>query len=139
MNCSACTRVRSDEGAGVMLMAIITDGNECRGINNRLLLSVNSVTLDRILRASAPVSLVRGQKIEAVGQSIKYIHFINRGLVCAAKSMEDGRMVEIAAIGVEGTTEYVALLGMDRALVIWSYVFQEQQFASGAMPSCTRW
>jgi CRP-like cAMP-binding protein len=63
------------------------------------------------------VSLVRGQRLEAAGQWIKYIHFINRGLVCATKTMEDGRMVEIAAIGVEGTSEFVALLGMDRALV----------------------
>lgn len=91
--------------------------HERRGINNRLLLALPPSTLERILRASDPVSLVRGQKIEAAGQSIKYIHFINRGLVCATKTMEDGRMVEIAAIGVEGTTEYVALLGMDRALV----------------------
>jgi CRP-like cAMP-binding protein len=105
------------KGVPVMLMASITPAHERRGINNRLLLALPPATLDRILRASEPVSLVRGQKIEAVGQSIKYIHFINRGLVCATKTMEDGRMVEIAAIGVEGTTEYVALLGMDRALV----------------------
>jgi CRP-like cAMP-binding protein len=31
--------------------------------------------------------------------------------------MEDGRIVEIAAIGVEGTTEFVALVGMDKAIV----------------------
>jgi CRP-like cAMP-binding protein len=97
--------------------ASITPLRERRGINNRLLLALSPVTLDRILRLSEPVSLVRGQKLGSAGQPIKYIHFVNRGLACATKTMEDGRIVEIAAIGVEGTTEYVALLGMDRALV----------------------
>ena len=100
-----------------MPLASITPLHERRGINNRLLLALPSATLDRILRISEPVSLVRRQKIATVDQPINYIHFINRGLVCATKTMEDGRVVEIAAIGVEGTAEFVALLGMDRALV----------------------
>ena len=100
-----------------MSSAPVTPPHDCRGINNRLLLALPPATLDRILRISEPVSLVRGQKIETAGQPINYIHFINRGLVCATKIMEDGRIVEVAAIGVEGTTEFVALLGMDRALV----------------------
>ena len=98
-------------------MASIAPLHERHGIHNRLLLALPPATLDRLLRISEPVSLVRGQQIKAAGQPIKYIHFINRGLVCATKTMEDGRMVEIAAIGVEGTAEFVALLGMDRALV----------------------
>jgi CRP-like cAMP-binding protein len=100
-----------------MPTASITPLNERRGINNRLLLALPQATLDRILRISEPVSLVRGQQIEAAGRPIKHIHFINRGLVCATKTMEDGRIVEIASIGIEGTTEFVALLGMERALV----------------------
>lgn len=100
-----------------MPMASITPFHERRGINNRLLLALPPATLDRILRISEPVSLVRGRQIETAGQPIKFFHFVNRGLVCATKTMEDGRIVEIAAIGTEGTTEYVALLGMDRALV----------------------
>ena len=81
------------------------------------MLALPPATLDRILRISEPVSLTRGQKIAAAGQQINCIHFINRGLVCATKVMKDGRVVELAAIGVEGTPEFVALLGMDRALV----------------------
>lgn len=100
-----------------MTMASITPFHTCRGINNRLLLALPPATLDRILRISEPVSLARGQQIEAVGQPIKSIHFVNRGLVCAAKAMEDGRVVEVAAIGTEGVAEFVALLGMDRSLV----------------------
>jgi CRP-like cAMP-binding protein len=100
-----------------MLPATVTPLRENRGINNRLLLALPPVTLDRVLRVSEPVSLVRAQQIETAGQPINYIHFVNRGLVCATKTMKDGRMVEIAAIGTEGTTEFVALLGMDSALV----------------------
>jgi len=100
-----------------MPMASITPLHERRGIDNRLLLALPRVTCDRLLRISEPVRLVRGQRIETAGQPIKYVHFVNRGLVCAAKTMEDGRTVEIAAIGTEGTTEFVALLGMDRSLV----------------------
>ena len=100
-----------------MPLVPITPLHDHRGINNRLLLALPPETLDRILRASEPVSMVRRQKIETVDRPIDHIHFINRGLVCATKTMEDGRAVEIAAIGVEGTTEFVALLGMDRALV----------------------
>lgn len=100
-----------------MPMASITPLHLRRGINNRLLLALSPATLDRMLRISEPVSLARGQQIETAGQLIKYIHFVNRGLVCAAKAMEDGRVVEIAAIGTEGVAEFVALLGMDRSLV----------------------
>jgi CRP-like cAMP-binding protein len=100
-----------------MPLASITPLHERRGINNRLLLSLAPATLDRIRRISEPVSLARGQQIETAGQPIKYIHFVNRGLVCATKTMEDGRIVEIAAIGIEGIAEFVALLGMDRSLV----------------------
>lgn len=100
-----------------MHMASITALNERRGINNRLLLALPSSTLDRIRRISETVSLVRGQQIETAGQAIKWMHFVNRGLVCATKPLEDGRIVEIAAIGTEGTPEFVALLGMDRSIV----------------------
>jgi CRP-like cAMP-binding protein len=113
----AVTQWSLSKGVSTMPVASITPLHQCRGINNRLLLALPPATLDRILRISEPVSLARGQQIENVGQPIKYIHFINRGLVCATKTMEDGRMVEVAAIGVEGTTEFVALLGVDRALV----------------------
>jgi CRP-like cAMP-binding protein len=88
-----------------------------KGINNRLLLALPPATLDRILRFSEPVSLVRGQQLERIDHPIEHIHFINRGLVCAFKTMEDGRTVEIGAIGIEGTTNLLALVGSDRALL----------------------
>ena len=91
--------------------------HECRGINNRLLLALPPATLDRILRVSEPVSLVRGQRIDRADQPIKHIHFINRGLVCIFKTLEDGRTVEIGAIGIEGVSNLLPFVDIDRAIL----------------------
>jgi CRP-like cAMP-binding protein len=87
------------------------------GINNRLLLALPPPTLVRILKVSEPVSLVRGQRIDYADHPIKHIHFINRGLVCIVKTMEDGRTVEIGAIGIEGVTNLLPLVGVDRTIL----------------------
>src|SRR5579872_6152908 len=122
-----------------MPMASITPLHERRGINNRLLLALPRVTCDRLLRISEPVRLARGQRIETAGQPIKYVHFVNRGLVCATKTMEDGRTVEIAAIGTEGTTEFVALLGMDRSLVDMVVRIPGTASRIGREAFCAKW
>jgi hypothetical protein len=91
-----------------MAMASITPLHERRGINNRLLLALPPVTLERMLRISEPVSLVRGQQIETIGQPIKYIHFVNRGLVCATKTMEDGwtRVLDLWRVAGRGADDW---------------------------------
>jgi CRP-like cAMP-binding protein len=73
--------------------------------------------LDRILRVSEPLSLVRGQRIDCAGQPIKHIHFINRGLVCIAKTLEDGRTVEIGAIGTEGVANLLPFVGIHQTIL----------------------
>ncbi|MGU9980286.1 Crp/Fnr family transcriptional regulator [Phreatobacter sp. HK31-P] len=88
-----------------------------RGINNRLLLALPPATLDRILRLSEPVSLVQGQRLDTSGRPITHIHFINRGLVCIAKTMEDGKTVEIGAVGIEGVANLLPLVGVDRTIL----------------------
>jgi CRP-like cAMP-binding protein len=90
---------------------------EGRGINNRLLLALPPATLDRILRVSEPVSLVRGQRIDCADHPIKHIHFINRGLVCIAKTLEDGRTVEIGAIGTEGVANLLPFVGIHKTIL----------------------
>ncbi len=90
---------------------------ERKGINNRLLLALPPATLDRILQVSEPVSLVKGQRIDCADQPISHIHFINRGLVCIAKTLRDGRTVEIGAIGIEGVANLLPLVGIDKAIL----------------------
>jgi CRP-like cAMP-binding protein len=94
-----------------------TPPDERRGINNRLLLALPPATLDRILRVSEPVSLVRGQQIDRADQPIRHVHFINRGLVSIAKTMEDGRTVEIGAIGIEGVANLLPLVGIHKTIL----------------------
>jgi CRP-like cAMP-binding protein len=48
------------------------------------------------------VELASGQVIYAAAEEIQYAYFVNRGLVSLVKVMEDGRSVEIAAVGTEG-------------------------------------
>lgn len=88
-----------------------------KGINNRLLLALPDPTLTRILRASEPVSLARGQRIDRADQPIRYVHFINRGLVCISKTMVDGRTIEIGAIGTEGVANLLPFLGLDKTIL----------------------
>lgn len=88
-----------------------------RGINNRLLLALPPDTLNRILKVSEPVSLVRGMRIDGADQPIRHIHFINRGLVCITKTTEDGRTVEIGAIGIEGVANMLPLVDVRTSIL----------------------
>jgi CRP-like cAMP-binding protein len=73
--------------------------------------------LDRILRVSQPVSLVRGQRLSSVDDATKHVYFINRGLVSIVKTMEDGRTIEIGALGLAGMTSPLSLLGINKELL----------------------
>ncbi|HUB13678.1 MAG TPA: Crp/Fnr family transcriptional regulator [Acetobacteraceae bacterium] len=45
------------------------------------------------------------------------MYFVDRGLISLVKTMEDGRSIEIGAIGIEGLTDPIALFGVDRVLL----------------------
>jgi len=55
--------------------------------------------------------------IYAGGSAVDYAYFINGGLVSLVKVMEDGRSVEIAAVGTEGLLGLFAAYGFGQALV----------------------
>jgi CRP-like cAMP-binding protein len=61
--------------------------------------------------------LIRGQPVGRVDHPIKHIYFVNQGLASIVKTMEDGRTVEVGAIGIEGATNALAFVGIDRALL----------------------
>jgi CRP-like cAMP-binding protein len=98
-------------------MALLHERERHKGIDNRLLLALPPATLDRILRVSEPVSLVKGQRIDCIDRPIEHVHFVNRGLVCIVKTLQDGRTVEIAAIGTEGVTNLLPFIGIDRTFL----------------------
>lgn len=86
-------------------------------INNRILRFLPSATRKRLLPALEHISIVRSQEMDRVGRPIEYLYFVNRGLVSFVKTMQDGRTVEVGAVGIEGVTDPNALFVVDRAIV----------------------
>ncbi len=86
-------------------------------IANRILLALPRATWDRIKPHLEPVDLPRGKSIYHVGQSVEHLYFINRGVVSLIKTMEDGRSVEVGAVGIEGIAGLGALYGIESAIL----------------------
>lgn len=63
------------------------------------------------------VELASGQVLYAAADAVEYAYFVNGGLVSLVKVMEDGRSVEIAAVGTEGLLGLFAAYGFDRAFL----------------------
>lgn len=95
----------------------MTQSHKHHGITNRILRSLPSATLKHILPALEPLNTVRWQVIDRVDRPIEYLYFINRGLVSFVKTMQDGRTVEVGAVGIEGVTDPNSLFTIDKAIV----------------------
>ena len=91
--------------------------HQYHGITNRILRSLPPATLRRILPALESLNMARWQVIDHVDGPIEYLYFVNRGLVSFVKTMQDGRTVEIGAVGIEGVTDPNALFSIDKAIV----------------------
>lgn len=87
-------------------------------IANRLLLSLPPATLNRLMPALQPIGIAQGEIIDHVDRTVSHLYFINRGFISLVKTMNDGRTVEIGAVGIEGVTDVNALFGVvDSALL----------------------
>src|SRR3990172_301778 len=86
-------------------------------IANRLLLALPRTNWERIRSRLEPVDLPRGRLIYHAGEPVAHLYFINRGLVSLIKTMEDGRSVEIGAVGIEGVAGLGALYGLESAIL----------------------
>ncbi|HUC61912.1 MAG TPA: Crp/Fnr family transcriptional regulator [Alphaproteobacteria bacterium] len=99
-------------------MAIVQKIFQRDGLANRLLLSLPPATLARLMSQLEPVPTKSRQVIDHLGDPIRYLYFVNGGLVSLVKTMRDGRTVEIGAIGIEGITDPNALFGeIDNAIL----------------------
>ena len=90
---------------------------EKNGIANQLLLSLPEASLARLRPRLEPFDLKPREVLVHVDGPIKYLYFVNRGLVSLVKTMRDGRTVEIEAVGYEGITDPNALFGVDSAIL----------------------
>ncbi len=84
---------------------------------NRILLALPPATFERIRSNLEHVDLVRGQIVYHVDLPINELYFVDRGLISLVKTMQDGRTVEIGAVGIEGVTGCNALFGMESAIL----------------------
>jgi CRP-like cAMP-binding protein len=85
------------------------------GVTSRLLLSLPKASFDRIWPALELHDAAKGDVVTRVDRPIEYIYFVNRGLISLVKTMQDGRTVEISAVGTEGVTDPHAVFGSDKA------------------------
>jgi CRP-like cAMP-binding protein len=84
---------------------------------NRLLLALPEAVSERIRPELEVVDLVRGEIIFHVDSPINHLYFVDRGLISLVKTMQDGRTVEIGAVGLEGVTGSEALFGITSAML----------------------
>ncbi len=86
-------------------------------ITNRILLALPARTMKRLRPDLKFLETTGGQKIDHVDGPIRYLYFVNRGMVSLVKTMNDGRTVEVGVVGIEGVTDPNALFGIDTAIV----------------------
>jgi CRP-like cAMP-binding protein len=91
-------------------------------ISNRILLALPPEVCSEVLQDCRLVEFPSGHVIYRAGQAVDSAYFVNSGLVCLLKNMEDGRSVEVAAVGAEGLLGVLSLFGSGNVLA--DYVVQ---------------
>lgn len=86
-------------------------------ITNRLLQALPAATLARLRPALELVTTEKNQVIDRIDAPIMDMYFVNRGLVSLVKTMDDGRTIEIGAVGPEGVTDPNTVFRPTRAAV----------------------
>jgi CRP-like cAMP-binding protein len=90
------------------------DGRETA---NRILLALSRAAFKNIRPELETIDLVRGHTLYHVDAPIKHVYFVDRGLISLVKTMQDGRTVEVGAVGLEGITGSESLFGIDTAML----------------------
>jgi CRP-like cAMP-binding protein len=80
-----------------------------RRIENRLLANLSLEEREKLTPYIVNVQLEVGQILGRPGEPIKYVYFPHSGLVSLVSTMQDGRVIETATIGLEG---FVGLEGL---------------------------
>jgi CRP-like cAMP-binding protein len=87
-----------------------------RGTANRLLLALPPSVYDRLRPLMQTIELERHQAIHHFNRPITHVFFVERGLVSLVKTMQDGRMIEVGAVGIEGMVGANTVLGVRNAV-----------------------
>jgi CRP-like cAMP-binding protein len=78
---------------------------------NLLLKWLNPADLALIEPDFERVQIARGDKLEWVGEQVRYVYFVEEGMLSIVSKMEHGRDVEVGVIGKEGMSGSAVLLG----------------------------
>lgn len=91
-------------------------------IENRFLLALPDSCLKRLSPHFEYVEMKAREVLIRAGSVVEHIFFFNRGFASLVKTMRDGRMVEIGAVGPSNAVGLFSLLGIERAA--WESVVQ---------------
>lgn len=83
------------------------------GRTNRLLAGLPADVYDRLRAAMTPVELRHAQQLYDLGEPITHVYFPLTALVSLMIVMEDGKQLEMAAVGREGLAGLPVALGSD--------------------------
>jgi CRP-like cAMP-binding protein len=84
-------------------------------ITNLILRSLSQATFARLWPLLQPVDLARGHVMEHADDPVKNLYFVNRGIISLVETMQDGRSVEVGAVGIEGITDPNTLFSFDKS------------------------
>jgi CRP-like cAMP-binding protein len=91
-------------------------------IGNRFLLALPDACLKRLKPHLEYVEVKPRDVLIRTGAAIEHLYFFNRGFASLVKTMRDGRMVEVGAVGPTNAVGLLSLLGIERA--VWESVVQ---------------
>jgi CRP-like cAMP-binding protein len=83
------------------------------GRTNRLLAGLPADVYDRLRAAMTPVTLRHAELLYAMSEPITHVYFPTTALVSLMIVLEDGKQVEMAAVGREGLAGLPVALGSD--------------------------
>jgi CRP-like cAMP-binding protein len=90
--------------------------------SNHLLAHLSSQALEECARYLQPISLELRQDIYRPNEPMRYVYFVEVGMVSIVSTMEDGRSIEVGTIGKESMVG--ALLLLEVNAVVYHYFVQ---------------
>lgn len=87
------------------------------GYANRILAALPPESLDRLAGSLERVDLAQGAMLRHADAPMAHVYFLERGLASLVRRTEDGRSIEIGAVGVEGMVGVLATIGLRLASI----------------------
>ena len=84
---------------------------------NLILSALAPASLQRLAPNLEAVELSQGRALHRADALIEHIYFLDKGLASLVKTMEDGRSIEVGAVGIEGALGILAAFGIGRTVV----------------------